>query len=69
MLEASIAAGMEAPIRMYLTERSDGGSKLSYKTPTFAFSPYFEEGGKPLQDMAAELDALFAQIASDTIAD
>ena len=69
MLEASIAAGMEAPIRFYLTERSDGGSNLSYKTPTFAFTPYFEEGGKPLKDMAAELDELFAQIATDTVAE
>ncbi|MGI9350769.1 MAG: DUF302 domain-containing protein [Rhizobiaceae bacterium] len=69
MLEASIAAGMEAPIRIYLTERSDGGSNISYKTPTFAFTPYFEEGGKPLKDMASELDALFVQIAKDTIAE
>ncbi len=69
MLEASIAAGMEAPIRFYLTERSDGGSNLTYKTPTFAFSPYFEEGGKPLKDMAKELDKIFAQIAEDTIAE
>ncbi len=67
MLEASVAAGMEAPIRMYLTERRDGGSNLSYKTPTFAFSPYFEEGGKALKDMAKELDGLFDQIAKDTI--
>lgn len=68
MLEASIAAGMEAPIRFYLTERADGGSNLSYKTPTFAFTPYFEEGGKPLKDMAKELDDLFAKVAADTIA-
>ena len=67
MLEASIAAGIEAPIRFYLTERSDGGSNLSYKTPTFAFSPYFEEGGKELRQLAAELDDIFQQIASDTI--
>jgi uncharacterized protein (DUF302 family) len=69
MLEASIAAGIEAPIRFYLTERSDGGSNLTYKTPTFVFSPYFEEGGKPLKDMAKELDKIFAQIAADTIAE
>ena len=69
MLEASVAAGIEAPIRFYLTERSDGGSNLTYKTPTFAFSPYFEEGGKPLKDMAKELDKIFAQIAEDTIAE
>ena len=67
MLEASIAAGIEAPIRFYLTERSDGGSNLTYKTPTFAFSPYFEEGGKELKQLASELDKIFGQIAADTI--
>lgn len=67
MLEASIAAGVEAPIRFYLTERSDGGSNLSYKTPTFVFSPYFEEGGKDLRMIASELDDIFAAIAADTI--
>ncbi len=69
MLEASIAAGMEAPIRFYLTERSDDGSNLTYKIPTFAFTPYFEEGGQPLKDMAVELDEIFAKIATDTIAE
>lgn len=69
MLEASIAAGIEAPIRFYLTERSDGGSNLTYKTPTFAFTPYFNEGGKPLKVMAKELDDIFDRIATDTIAE
>lgn len=69
MLEASIAAGIEAPIRFYLTERSDGGSNLSYKTPTLVFSPYFEEGGKELKALASELDQVFARIAEDTIAE
>jgi len=31
MLETSVAAGMEAPIRFYLTENPRGGSNLSYK--------------------------------------
>ncbi|MEM7069108.1 MAG: DUF302 domain-containing protein, partial [Pseudomonadota bacterium] len=63
MLEASVAAGIEAPLRFYLTERTDGGSNLSYKLPSYAFSPYFEEGGKALKDMSSELDDLFAIIA------
>lgn len=67
MLEASVAAGMEAPIRFYLTERSDGGSNLSYKTPTFVFSPYFEEGGSDLKNMARELDGLFDKIAKEAV--
>ena len=67
MLEASIAAGFEAPLRFYLTERRDGSSNLTYKIPTEVFRPYFDEGGKPLRQMAKELDSLFAKIAAETI--
>ena len=69
MLEASVAAGIEAPVRFYLTERKDGGTTLSYKTPTTVFSPYFDEGGDGLRDMAAELDAIFDDIAADATAE
>jgi len=67
MLEASLAAGIEAPIRYYVTENSDGTANLSYKTPTTVFSPYFEDGGKPLKDLARELDALFGKIADEAV--
>ena len=67
MLEASIAVGFEAPLRFYLTERRDGSSNLTYKIPTEVFRPYFDEGGKPLRQMAKELDSLFAKIAAETI--
>jgi len=67
MLEASVAAGIEAPIRFYVTEDGDGGSTLSYKTPTFVFSPYFEEGGADLQKLATELDRIFLEIANATV--
>lgn len=63
MLDASISAGMEAPIEFYLTEDADGGATLSYKTPTFLFSPYFDEGGDKLKELAADLDAVFGEIA------
>jgi len=65
MLAASEAAGIEAPIRLYITENSDGTASLSYKTPSAVFAPYFNEGGAALSDMAGELDAIFAKIASD----
>lgn len=64
MLAASVPAGIEAPIRLYLSENPDGGSTLSYKTPTTVFSPYFNEGGDDLRAMAAELDEIFATIAA-----
>ena len=64
MLSASIAAGIEAPIRFYLTENPDGTATLSYKTPSFVFSPYFGEGKDALRKLAKELDAIFARIAN-----
>lgn len=69
MLDASIAAGMEAPLRFYLTERPRGGSNLTYEIPTEVFRPYFEEGGKELRIMAKELDGLMDAVAKATIAE
>jgi uncharacterized protein (DUF302 family) len=63
VLATSTAAMIEAPIRFYVTEDSDGGATLSYKTPTHVFSPYFDEGGAALAGLAADLDARFAAIA------
>lgn len=65
MLEASLAAGIEAPIRLYLTENADGTTQLSWQTPTAVFAPYAEEGGSPLAELAGELDAIFADVAQD----
>ncbi len=62
MLDASIAAGIEAPIRVYLTENKDGTADLSYKTPSAVFAPYMKEGGDKLKALAEELDALFAAL-------
>lgn len=67
MLEASIAAGIEAPIRYYVTEGTDKNATLSYKTPTTVFSPYFEDGGDALKALAKELDELFAKIADEAV--
>ncbi|MEM8838890.1 MAG: DUF302 domain-containing protein [Pseudomonadota bacterium] len=68
MLKSSIQAGIEAPIRFYLTENADGSSTLSYKTPTHVFSPYFAEADADLKVMAEELDAVFQAIFNQTIA-
>lgn len=67
MLGASIDAGMEAPIRFYITERRDGSARLAYKKPSTVFAPYMEEGGEELQQLASELDAIFAKIAARAI--
>ncbi|WP_420347293.1 DUF302 domain-containing protein [Pelagibius sp.] len=67
MLEASLAAGIEAPIRYYVTENEDGSATLSYKTPSAVFAPY-ADGGEALKTLAEELDAIFATIAADATA-
>ena len=63
MLAASVAAGIEAPIRLYVTENDDGSASLSYKTPSAVFSPYMGDGGTALSELAQELDAVFLNIA------
>ena len=67
ILPLSEAAMIEAPIRFYVTEDPDGGATLSYKAPSFVFSPYLSEGGEGLAEVASELDAIFSRIAGKTI--
>ena len=66
MLDASIAAGIEAPLRFYVVERDGGGSALAWKTATFAFAPY-DDGGEKLKALADELDGIMADIAADAL--
>ena len=63
ILALSTSAMIEAPIRFYVTEGSDGLATLSYKHPSFVFAPYMDEGGDTLRDLAADLDSRFAAIA------
>ncbi len=64
MLAASVPAGIEAPIRFYITENTDGRATLSYKNPSAIFAPY-TDGGAALRELATELDTLFAKIARE----
>ena len=68
MLEASVAAGIEAPVRFYVTENADGTATLSWKTPGLVFAPYMDEGGAALAELAAELDGVFQTIAEKSVA-
>jgi uncharacterized protein (DUF302 family) len=68
MLEASVAAGIEAPIRLYVTENADGTATVSYKTPSAVFAPYVDEGGEALKALAGELDAVFAAVVAQAAA-
>ncbi len=62
MLEASVPAGIEAPLRFYITENADGTTTLTYREPSSVFAPY---ENADLDTMAKELDVIFARIAAD----
>ena len=62
MLEASVAAGIEAPLRYYITEGVDGTASVTYRLPSATFAPY---SNATLDAFAAELDAIFAKIVAD----
>lgn len=64
MLEASVPAGIEAPLRLYVTENFDGKASLTWRAPSAIFAPY---GNAPLDRMAHELDPIFAAIARDAV--
>ncbi len=61
MLEASREAGVEAPLRLYVTENEDGTAQLSFRPPSHVFAPY---NAPALDKMAAELDAIFEKIVA-----
>ena len=63
MLKASIAAGIEAPLRLYVTEQKTG-TQLTYRLPSKTFAPY---GVADLDAMASELDGIFADIAAQAL--
>jgi len=65
----SVAAMIEAPIRVYVTEDADGTATLSYKTPSHVFAPYVPQAGPELAKLGEELDSVFAAIAAAAIAE
>ncbi|SDF95900.1 DUF302 domain-containing protein [Thalassobaculum litoreum] len=59
MLRASTAAGIEAPIRLYVTETEDGTARVTYRRPSQVFGAY---GIDDLTAMGRELDVHVATI-------
>jgi len=59
MLAASVPAGIEAPLRFYITENAGGTATLTYREPSAIFAPY---ESADLDRMAAELDIIWAAI-------
>lgn len=64
MLSLSIPAGIEAPLRLYVTENDDGNAQVSYQKPSDAFKPY---GVEELDEMAEELDMIFEKIIQQSL--
>lgn len=62
LLAASVAAGIEAPLRFYVTEEPDGTATLRYRPPSAVFATY---GIQAVDRIAAELDPIFERIARD----
>lgn len=68
ILRLSPHAMIHAPIRLYVTENSDGTATLSYIRPSELFAPYLDAAAPDLADAASELDTLFAAIAAEAAA-
>lgn len=62
MLAASVPAGIEAPLRIYVTENADGSASLTYRKPSAVFAAY---GNAKLDAMSKELDPIFEKIVRD----
>ena len=62
MLKASVEAGIEAPLRLYVTERPDGTARLTYRLPSHIFGAYQVAA---LDEMGKELDVIVAKIFAD----
>jgi uncharacterized protein (DUF302 family) len=64
MLAASEAAGIEAPLRLYVTEQSNCQARLTYRLPSAVFGAY---DVADLDAMGKELDAIFATIVKQAL--
>ena len=62
MLAASVPAGIEAPLRLYITEDPDGRTSVTWRSPSAVFAPY---GNADLVALARELDPIIEKIVRD----
>ena len=60
-MRASEAAGIEAPLRLYITGQPNGTARLTYRLPSHVFGAYKVPA---LDEMAKELDVIFARIVN-----
>tara|TARA_R100000687_G_scaffold50772_1_gene40407 strand:+ start:2003 stop:2497 length:495 start_codon:yes stop_codon:yes gene_type:complete len=59
-----VPAGIEAPIRFYVTENADGTATLTYRLPSAIFAAYEVPALAPL---GTELDEIFTAITKDAV--
>jgi uncharacterized protein (DUF302 family) len=62
MLAASVPAGIEAPLRLYVTEDRDGRTSVTWRSPSAVFAPY---GSADLNALAREIDPIIEKIVRD----
>lgn len=62
MLHDNVAAGIEAPLRIYVTENPNGKASLTYRTPSAVFAPYHDA---KLNRLARQLDPVFQKIVGE----
>lgn len=62
MLAASVPAGIEAPLRLYVTELTKDTASVTWREPSAVFAPY---GSSALDQMARELDPIFEKMVRD----
>ena len=62
MLAASVPAGIEAPLRLYITEDQNGRTSVTWRSPSAVFAPY---GSADLNALARELDPIIEKIVRD----
>ncbi len=62
LLAASVPAGIEAPLRLYITENPDRTATLSFRLPSVVFAPY---RNVEVDRLARELDDTLGRIAKD----
>ena len=67
ILRQSVPAMIEAPLRFYVTEDTDGSATLAWKVPSAVFSPYINANTGELAQIATELDDLFVEIGQDAL--
>ena len=64
MLKTSVASGIEAPLRFYVTANSDKTATLTSRNPNEVFDVY---GSAALNKKAVEINTIWAKIVAQTM--